>query len=301
MEEPLDGFVISRAHSSETTTLRPHLRSGGDTVRLDTPGLRLVASQRSPSMLFASIILGIDNFGLSTLFARLHPTLESLVPEVTKTRAARKSTSPRRLRFRELRSDGDAVHLDTPGCDWGGVNVPQRTHRVWEHVFFVAFANLGMHHLGLSTLFPPLHPVLECLVSRGCEDTRGTEIDIATSVAFQRMADRCDSLRFDVLVSVVTLRDSAWRFLQASSHDGDDFCEGPSREQMRLHFPLHAHERSDADAGEGTRRNQGRAQGALDGHSGQHGEERRGTDSGLDGALLGGGASLRGHLPPGAL
>ena len=120
VEEPLDGFVISRAHSSETTTLRPHLRSGGDTVRLDTPGLRLVASQRSPSMLFASIISGIDNFGLSTLFARLHPALESLVPEVTKTRAARKSTSPRRLRFRELRSDGDVVHLDTPGCDWGG-------------------------------------------------------------------------------------------------------------------------------------------------------------------------------------
>ena len=213
----------------------------------------------SGSMLFASIILGIDNFGLSTLFARLHPALESLVPEVTKTRAARKSTSPRRLRFRELRSDGDVVHLDTPGCDWGGVNVPQRTYRVWEHVFFFAFANLGMHHLGLSTLFPPLHPVLECLVSRGCEDTRGTERDIATSVAFQRMADRCDSLRFDVLVSVVTLRDSAWGFLQASSHDGDDFCERHSREQMCLHFPLHAHERNDADAGEGTRRNQGRA------------------------------------------
>ena len=134
--------------------------------------------------------------------------------------------------------------------------------------------------IGARHLFARFHPALECLASRGCEDTRGTEIDIATSVSFQRVDDRCDSLRSDVLVSVValkTLRAEFW----ASSHGGDDFCEGLSHEQMRLHFPLHVHERTDANAGEGPRRNQGRALGALDGHSEQHAEEQRGADSGL--------------------
>ena len=53
------------------------------------------------------------------------------------------------------------------------------------------------------------------------------------------------------------------------------FCEGLSREQMRLHFFLNSHKRTHADALEGPRRNQGRAQGALDGHSEQHEEEQR--------------------------
>ena len=59
--------------------------------------------------------------------------------------------------------------------------------------------------------FPSLHPVLECLVSRGCEDTRGTEIGIATcSRSWPIVAT---SLRFDVLVSVVAVKTLRGEFL----------------------------------------------------------------------------------------
>ena len=86
----------------------------------------------------------------------------------------------------------------------------------------------------------------------------------------------------------------------ASSHDGDDVKDFHANRCAFTFFFTHINELTQMHwkdlAGIKVELKE-----LLDGRSEQHGEEQRGADSGLDGTLFGGGASLRGPLPSGVL
>ena len=163
----------------------------------------------------------------------------------------------------------------------------------------VALIMFGIHLLGLLPFSPPLHPVLECLVSRGCEDTRGTEIDIATCSRSWPIVATASG--FDVLVSVVAVKTLRGEFLGRLLTMVTTFVKGFHANRCAFTFFFtHTNELTQMH-GKDLAGIKVELKELLMDIRREHGEKQRGADSGFEGALFGGGAAFRGHLPPRAL